>query len=144
VGLKYGYAIRCDRIVKTNTETTLECTYDPIKENSQKQLGHIHWVAATEGSPAVATVHLYQHLFLPENPLEAGDKWLDGLNPNSLVTLTNSYVEYNMRHSVEAKASFQFERLGFFVADTTSTPTNLVFNLTVGLRESKKKLELKS
>eukprot|EP00026_Physarum_polycephalum_P001192 Phypoly_transcript_01193.p1 GENE.Phypoly_transcript_01193~~Phypoly_transcript_01193.p1 ORF type:complete len:822 (+),score=88.54 Phypoly_transcript_01193:1092-3557(+) len=144
VALKYGYAIRCDKVVRQNSEIILECIYDPIKENSQKQQGHIHWVSEHEGTaPNKATVNLYQHLFLSENPLDAGDKWLEGLNPTSLVTLHNCYVEYNM-HSVKPKTSFQFERLGFFISDITSTLTDLVFNLTVGLRESKKKLDLKN
>ncbi|MBE2223603.1 MAG: glutamine--tRNA ligase, partial [Anaerolineae bacterium] len=103
--------------------------------DGRKVKGTLHWVSAQHAIPA--EVRMYDRLFTTENPNIApeGEDFTVNLNPNSLEVLTGCMVEPNL---IEAKIDdrFQFMRQGYFVVDKDSTPDNLVFNRTVGLRDS--------
>ncbi|TCL69378.1 glutaminyl-tRNA synthetase [Hydrogenispora ethanolica] len=136
IRLKHAYYIRCESVVRdpaTGEIIELHCTYDPETRggwsaDGRKVKGTSHWVSAAHAVDA--EVRLYDHLFLDENPGENAT-----LNPDSLVTLTHCKVEPSLK-DVKAGERFQFLRQGYFCVDLDSRPGKLVFNRTVGLRDS--------
>jgi len=84
---------------------------------------------------------LYDRLFTKEDPEEGDEGFLACINPNSLV-ISTGYVEPSLA-SATAGERFQFERLGYFCVDSDSTPAQLVFNLTVNLKDAWAKMEKK-
>ena len=138
VRLRNAYVIKAERVEKdANGEiTTLFCTYDPetLGKNpadGRKVKGVIHWVSATHNHPA--EFRLYDRLFTVPNP-GAEDDIESVLNPHSLV-VKHGFVEQSLA-AVEAEKGYQFEREGYFCADSKdSRPEHLVFNLTVSLKE---------
>ncbi|MBR4850646.1 MAG: glutamine--tRNA ligase/YqeY domain fusion protein [Tidjanibacter sp.] len=141
VRLRYGYLIKCNEVVKDvdGNIVELHCTYDPESagggsSDGRKVKGVIHWVSAADA--VKAEVRLYDNLFAKESPddVEEGKTFLDYLNPESLVVNT-AYCE---KSHGEAKVGdkFQFERVGYFCVDYDSTPEKLVFNRTVGLKDT--------
>jgi len=102
----------------------------------------IHWVSADHAVDA--EVRLYDTLFTCENPNEApeGQDFTVNLNPKSLEVVT-AKVEPGLRGAAPG-SRYQFERLGYFAVDLDSTPEKLVFNRTVGLRDTWAKIEKKS
>jgi glutaminyl-tRNA synthetase len=145
VRLKHAYIVKCERAVKDEAGNVVEvhCTYDPNTRGGEAQgvkvRGTLHWVSAAHALDA--QVRLYDHLFAKENPSEDED-YLANLNPESLVVLDGCKVEPGLR-SVEPGAQFQFLRQGYFCCDRESTPERLVYNRTVGLKDSWAKLEKK-
>ncbi|MDP2633606.1 MULTISPECIES: glutamine--tRNA ligase [unclassified Pseudoalteromonas] len=144
VRLRGAYVIKANRVEKDETGeiTTIYCTYDPETlgknpSDGRKVKGVIHWVSATES--VTAEVRLYDRLFSVPNPAAAED-FATTLNPESLVVLTNAKVEPSLAKAAPAQG-FQFERTGYFSRDTKSE--ELVFNQTVGLRDSWAKIEQK-
>jgi glutaminyl-tRNA synthetase len=89
-----------------------------------------------------ATVRLYDHLFLKEDPseVEEGQDFTANLNPNSLEVVTGGKVEPSLGDAA-AGAGYQFERVGYFCVDPDSRPGKPVFNRTIGLRDSWAKIE---
>ncbi|GHZ19214.1 glutaminyl-tRNA synthetase [Vibrio cholerae] len=144
VRLRGAYVIKAERIEKDEQGniTTIFCSYDPetLGKNpadGRKVKGVIHWVSAEKGVPA--EFRLYERLFTVPNP-GAADNFAETINPESLVKV-QGYVEPSV---VEAKPEFgyQFERMGYFCADNKdSSPQALVFNRTVGLRDSFAKID---
>ncbi|EGR3865048.1 glutamine--tRNA ligase [Vibrio cholerae] len=144
VRLRGGYVIKAERIEKDEQGniTTIFCSYDPETlgkkpADGRKVKGVIHWVSAEKGVPA--EFRLYERLFTVPNP-GAADNFAETINPESLVKV-QGYVEPSL---VEAKPEFgyQFERMGYFCADNKdSSPQALVFNRTVGLRDSFAKID---
>ncbi|EGR4318070.1 glutamine--tRNA ligase [Vibrio cholerae] len=144
VRLRGAYVIKAERIEKDEQGniTTIFCSYDPetLGKNpadGRKVKGVIHWVSAEKGVPA--EFRLYERLFTVPNP-GAADNFAETINPESLVKV-QGYVEPSL---VEAKPAFgyQFERMGYFCADNKdSSPQALVFNRTVGLRDSFAKID---
>ena len=143
VRLRYGYFIKCVGVIK-NDETgeieELRCTYDPETHGGSAPDGRkvkvtLHWVSAEHATRV--EVRLYDRLFTRDNPLDEseGSGYLACLNPKSLETLTDCPVD--PRHeSAEPGQRFQFERLGYFCADTQDArPGALVFNRSVPLRD---------
>ncbi|NMM39340.1 glutamine--tRNA ligase [Pseudoalteromonas arctica] len=137
VRLRGAYVIKAERVEKDeNGEiTTIFCSYDPetLGKNpadGRKVKGVIHWVSACES--ITAEVRLYDRLFSVPNPAAAED-FATTLNPDSLVVLANAKLEPSLANA-EAAQGFQFERTGYFSRDTKSQ--NIVFNQTVGLRDS--------
>ncbi|KAL7589078.1 hypothetical protein Lser_V15G37115 [Lactuca serriola] len=135
--LRYAFPIKCTEVILSQDKKTVvevHVEYDPDKKTKPK--GVLHWVA--EPSPGVdplkVEVRLFDKLFLSENPGEL-DKWLDDLNPDSKVVIPCAYAVPSLKHA-EVEDKFQFERLGYFVADKDSTPEKLIFNRTVTLRDS--------
>jgi glutaminyl-tRNA synthetase len=121
----------------------LHCTYDPATRggdspDGRKVKGTLHWVSAAHALPA--EVRLYDHLFSEPDPQACAD-FEACLNPDSLEVLTESRVEPSLA-TAAAGACFQFERQGYFCRDTqVGSPDRLVFNRTVGLRDSWAKIE---
>ena len=138
VRLRNAYVIKAERVEKdVNGEiTTIFCTYDPetLGKNpadGRKVKGVIHWVSATHNHPA--EFRLYERLFTVPNP-GAEENIESVLNPTSLV-VKHGFVEQS-RGNAEAEKGYQFEREGYFCADSKdSHPEHLVFNLTVSLKE---------
>ncbi len=139
VRLRNAYVIKAERIEKDaeGNVTTIFCSYDidtlsKDPADGRKVKGVIHWVSATEGKPA--EFRLYDRLFSVANPAQAED-FLTTINPESLV-IANGFVEPSLANA-EAGVSLQFEREGYFCADSTySSAEHLVFNRTVGLRDN--------
>ncbi|MCQ8888144.1 glutamine--tRNA ligase [Pseudoalteromonas carrageenovora] len=137
VRLRGAYVIKAERVEKDeNGEITIiYCTYDnetlgKNPSDGRKVKGVIHWVSAPES--ITAEVRLYDRLFNVPNPA-AADEFETTLNPESLVVLHNAKLEPSLANS-QAEQGFQFERTGYFSRDSKSD--NVVFNQTVGLRDS--------
>ncbi|HEX5999753.1 MAG TPA: glutamine--tRNA ligase/YqeY domain fusion protein [Hyphomicrobiaceae bacterium] len=138
VRLRYGYFITCREVVKdANGEVVeLRCTYDPQTRggsapDGRKVQATLHWVSAADAVDA--EVRLYDQLFAKPDPDAAN--FAADLNPNSLDVLTGCKVEPALAADT-AGAAVQFERQGYFYRDHESTPGRLVFNRTVGLRDT--------
>ncbi|MGY2572631.1 glutamine--tRNA ligase [Vibrio sp. C8] len=144
VRLRGAYVIKAERVEKDQNGniTTIYCTYDPATlgknpEDGRKVKGVIHWVSADKGLPA--EFRLYDRLFTVPNPA-AADDFAATINPESLVKV-NGFVEPSLA-TAETEVGYQFERVGYFCADNKdSTPESLVFNRTVGLRDTWAKIE---
>jgi glutaminyl-tRNA synthetase len=141
VRLKSGYIIKCEDFKKDadGNITEIHCTYDPetrsgMPQSDRKVKGTLHWVSARHAIDA--EIRLYDRLFMDEEPDGHKDKdFKDFLNPDSLQILSDCKLEPSL---ADAKPldGFQFQRLGYFCVDKDSTPDKLVFNKTVGLRDS--------
>ena len=139
VRLRGAYVIQAERIEKDaeGNITTIYCTYDKdtLGKNpadGRKVKGVIHWVSAQAGIPA--EIRLYDRLFTVPNPGAAED-FVSVINPESL-TVLNGFVEPSLV-TAEAEKAYQFERMGYFCADNKDSSTDhLVFNRTVGLRDT--------
>lgn len=150
VRLRYGYYVKCTHAVKDANGEVIEvhCTYDPetrggYSPDGRKVKGTIHWVSAE--SAEVAEIRLYDRLFTKADPdnTEEGKTFIDYLNPESLTILNNCIVEHSLL-AAKPGDRFQFERQGYFCLDLDSTTDNLIFNRTVGLRDSWAKISQKS
>ncbi|AQT68354.1 Glutamine--tRNA ligase [Anaerohalosphaera lusitana] len=142
VRLRYAYFITCQDVVKDNEGNIVElhCTYDPATRggdapDGRKVKGTLHWVSAKHGLDA--QVRLYENLFNKENPddTEEGQDFTANINPDSLEVRTGCKVEPHLA-DVKPEQRFQFERIGYFCADKDGTKDRLVFNRTVGLRDT--------
>jgi glutaminyl-tRNA synthetase len=139
VRLKNAYIIQCDEVIKNEDGTIkeLRCSYI---ENSRSGSdtsgiavkGTIHWVATHNALPI--KVKLYDRLFAVENVEEQEGDFKDYINANSLQEVT-AYAEAGLANAT-ASQHFQFIRKGYFVLDSDSSPSQLVFNKTVGLKDS--------
>jgi glutaminyl-tRNA synthetase len=139
VRLRYAYFVTCREVVKDEAGDIVELrvTYDPATRggnapDGRKVRGTIHWVSAADGLPA--EIRLYHPLFTRPVPGADGDLMAD-LNPNSLEVLQDARVEPGLAGS-NSDAPVQFERQGYFVRDADSSPGRLVFNRTIGLRDT--------
>ena len=146
VRLRYGFFITCTGVVKDDKGeiTEIHCTYDPATRGGNSPDGRkvkstIHWVSAEHAIDA--EVRMYDNLFTKENPgaTEEGQDFTANLNPNSLEIL-ESKVEPSLA-SAAVGERFQFERMGYFCVDRDSAPGKLVFNRTVGLKDTWAKIE---
>ncbi|EAQ47852.1 glutamine--tRNA ligase/YqeY domain fusion protein [Leeuwenhoekiella blandensis] len=150
VRLKNAYIIKGESVVKDadGNITEIHCTYDAYSRSGsgteaslRKVKGTLHWVSIKHAIKA--EVRLYDRLFNHESP--DGDKdvdFMEHLNPNSLETITG-YLEPSLSE-VQPMDIFQFQRLGYFNVDKDSTAEHLVFNKTVGLRDTWAKVASKS
>ncbi|NIY82844.1 glutamine--tRNA ligase [Vibrio hepatarius] len=144
VRLRGAYVIKAERIEKDaeGNITTIFCSYDDetLGKNpadGRKVKGVIHWVSADKGLPA--EIRLYDRLFTVPNPA-AADNFAETINPDSL-QVKRGYVEPSLA-SAEAEKGYQFERMGYFCADAKDSKVDaLVFNRTVGLRDTWAKIE---
>ena len=140
VRLKFAYYITCDNVVKDKNGIVqeLHCTYDPNtkggrSDDGRKVRGTIHWVSSVEN--VIAKVHLYDRLFMNENPELNGD-FINDINQKSLIVVDKAYIEKSMEN-VKNDFAYQFERIGYFIKDNKYTVDNeLVFNRAVSLRDS--------
>ena len=137
VRLRYAYFLSCKSVVKNDKGEVVElrCTYDPQTKggntppDGRKVKATLHWVSAADALKA--EVRLYEPLFMSEAP-DAGNFAAD-LNPKSLEVITDARLEPALAGD---QTAVQFERLGYFCPDTDSKPGALVFNRTVGLRDT--------
>ena len=149
VRLRYGYFLKYEGMVKDDNGEIVElrCTYDPETRggsapDGRKVRATLHWVSANHALDA--EVRLYDHLFTkwdPDEEDESGADWKTFLNPDSLEVLTNAKVEPSLADATPG-SRYQFERQGYFAVDTKdSAPGHLVFNRTVGLRDTWAKIQ---
>ena len=147
VRLRYAYLIKCINVVKDRNDevTELHCTYDPATRggntpDGRKVKGTIHWLSAAHAIKA--EMRLYERLFIVENPGDIADGCESVINPNSLEKVSG-YVEPSLVNASPG-SRYQFERLGYFCADLKDSSQNhLVFNRTIGLRDTWAKIEKK-
>ena len=142
VRLKGGYILMCTGCVKDSegNVTEIHCTYDPdtlsgTPGSMRKVKGTLHWVSARHAVDA--EVRLYDRLFSVENPSAEDEKdFRTLLNPDSLRVVTNAKVEPYLAEIAKPEDKFQFQRIGYFCVDLDSTPDHLIFNRTIGLKDS--------
>ena len=147
VRLRYAFFLTCTKVIKNENGEVVElrCFYDPDTKggsapDGRKVKGTLHWVSADRSIPA--EVRLYDRLFTSENPgkVPDGDHFSDNLNLDSLKILKDCRIEPAIL-SIKKSVTIQFERQGYFCLDQLdSTSNNLVFNRTVPLRDSWKKI----
>lgn len=147
VRLKNAYIIKGESVVKDEQGhiTEIHVTYDPdsrsgsgSEASKRKVKGTIHWVSIPHA--VEAEIRIYDRLFINENP--DGNKevdFLEFINPDSLAVI-KGYLEPSLQEAKEGD-KFQFQRMGYFCVDKDSTATQLVFNKTVGLRDTWAKVD---
>jgi glutaminyl-tRNA synthetase len=140
VRLRYAYFITCREVVKNDKGEAVElrCTYDPATKggnapDGRKVKATIHWVSAAHAKPA--EVRLYNPLFARPDPA-GGEGFAADLNPQSLEVLSDARIEPALAFATNSVDPVQFERQGYFARDPDSTADRLVFNRTVGLRDT--------
>ncbi|MCH8145241.1 MAG: glutamine--tRNA ligase/YqeY domain fusion protein [Gemmatimonadetes bacterium] len=143
VRLRHAYLVKCVDVIKDDSGeiTEIHCTYDPETKSGtapdgRKVKGTVHWVSAAHSLPA--EVRLYDRLFLKADPddVAEGEDFTSNLNPDSKVVLTESRIEPSVADAPPG-SRYQFERQGYFVSDVVdSSRDNLMFNRTVGLRDT--------
>lgn len=143
VRLKSAYIIKAESVVKDESGVIQEihCTYDPESksgsgtEASQRKVkGTLHWVSIEHAIQA--EVREYDRLFLDEAPDSHEDKgFLDFINPESLKVISNAFLEPHLANAT-MDDKYQFQRLGYFTLDSDSKDGKLVFNKTVGLKDT--------
>ena len=138
VRLRYAYFITCREVVKNPAGEVVElrCSYDPQTRggnapDGRKVQATLHWVSAADAVPA--EVRLYNQLFARPDPNPAD--FIADLNPDSLEVLTDCRLEPALA-AANSDDPVQFERQGYFCRDPDSAPGRLVFNRTVGLRDT--------
>jgi glutaminyl-tRNA synthetase len=147
VRLRYAYFVTCTDVVKDASGEVVEvrCTYDPETRGGDAPDGRrpkatLHWLSAEHALPA--EVRLYDRLFTRPDPGADGDFFAD-LNPDSETILEDCRVEPALAE-LPAGETVQFERLGYFCTDPDSTPERLVFNRTLGLKDTWAKVRAQS
>ncbi len=140
VRLKHAYIVKCDSFVKDDSGrvTEIHCTYLPESKSGSDTSGihvkgTIHWVNVATAK--TAEVRLYDRLFKVEDPSSEEGDFKDYINPDSLQVLPAVYIEPALANAKPGE-QFQFLRKGYFAVDKDSTPEHLVFNRTVGLKDT--------
>ena len=140
VRLKNAYIVMCTGCTKDAAGNIVEiqAEYDPTSKSgmegaNRKVKGTLHWVSADHCQQA--EVRIYDRLFNVENPSADERDFRELLNPESLQILNNCYVE---KYAAERQPGeyLQFQRIGYFMADINSTAEKLIFNKTVGLKDT--------
>ena len=142
VRLKGAYIIMCTGCTKDadGNVTEIQCTYDADtlsgSAGSQRKVkGTLHWVSARHC--VGAEVRLYDRLFAVENPsADTEHDFRELLNPDSLRVLPEAKIEPFLAETAKVGDTFQFQRIGYFCVDQDSTEGHLVFNRTIGLKDS--------
>ena len=148
VRLRHSYVIKCDEIIKDSAGITVElrCSIDHTtlgkNPEGRKVKGVIHWVSTTQAIPA--QIRLYEYLFTELHPDNVvGHDFKEFINPNSLQTIS-AYIEPAILKA-QPEDHFQFERLGYFVADQydfAAGSAAIILNKTVALKDTWKKISL--
>jgi glutaminyl-tRNA synthetase len=142
VRLKGAYIIMCTGCTKDadGNVTEIQCTYDPDtlsgSAGSQRKVkGTLHWVSAHHCVDA--EVRLYDRLFAVENPsADTEHDFRELLNPESLRVINDAKIEPFLAETAKVGDTFQFQRIGYFCVDEDTTEGHLVFNRTIGLKDS--------
>ena len=142
VRLKNAYIIKGEKVIKSSDGTIEEiiCSYDPLsksgsgtEQSKRKVKGTLHWVTRQHSLPI--TINIYDRLFsVPEPDKNKEEDPAFNINPNSL-EVANGFIEPSVFNSPLGK-HYQFQRLGYFILDSKNEKDQLVFNKTVGLRDS--------
>jgi glutaminyl-tRNA synthetase len=147
VRLRCAYFVTCTDVVKDASGEIVElrCAYDPETRGGDAPDGRrpkatLHWLSSEHAVPA--QVRIYDRLFTRPDPGADGDLYAD-LNPNSETVLQECLVEPALTE-LPVGETVQFERLGYFCPDPDSTPGRLVFNRTLGLRDTWAKLQARA
>ena len=148
IRLRYGYFIKCERVIKDEASGEIievHCSYDPETKggsapDGRKVKSTIHWVSAQHSIEA--EIRLYDRLCSDAQPDTSNSKDLkDILNPHSITVVSTGRLEPSMAES-EVGQRYQFERTGYFCLDEKdSSPSKLVFNRTVTLRDTWAKIQ---
>ena len=145
VRLKFAYIIKCTGAKYDDNGNLLEvyAEYDPetrsgLPGSAKKVKGTIHWISTNDSFDA--EVRIYDRLFTVENPAEDERDFMELLNPDSLKVLKGCKMESFLKEAT-LEDRFQFQRLGYFCLDKDSTAENMVFNRTVGLRDTWAKMK---
>ena len=145
VRLKNAYIIKCTGCTKDKNGniTEIQAEYDPMSKSgmegaNRKVKGTLHWVSADHCKKA--EIRIYDRLFNVENPSADERDFRELLNPDSLTVLKNCYVE-NYAAEKQPGEYLQFQRIGYFMADLDSTSEHLVYNKTVGLKDTWSKID---
>ncbi len=140
VRLRYAYYVTCTEVLKNDAGKIVElrCTYDPETKggnspDGRKVKGTIHWVSAPHAVDA--DIRQYDHLFTQEIPGANGGDFLADINRESLTVLTGCKLEPGLKE-LQLGETVQFERLGYFCADKETSVDKLLFNQTIGLRDT--------
>lgn len=140
VRLKHAYIITCNEVIKdaNGNITELHCTYNTESKSGSDTSGvHvkgvIHWVNAATAVPA--ELRMYNRLFTVEDPANAEGDFKDHINANSMEVNHGAFVEPSLLKA-QTGNQFQFMRKGYFSVDRDSTAEKLVFNQTVGLKDT--------
>ena len=141
VRLKNAYIVKCTGCKKAADGTIEEvyAEYDPNSRSgmegaNRKVKGTLHWLSVAHCLSC--EVRLYDRLFTVENPAADERDFRELLNPQSLQILSNCYVEPFAVQNATGNRYLQFQRTGYFTLDKHSTPSHLIFNRTVGLKDS--------
>jgi glutaminyl-tRNA synthetase len=140
VRLKSAYIIKCDEVIKDDkgNVTELHCTYIPESKSHHDTSGinvkgTLHWVSVKHA--VTAEVRLYDRLFKVEDPGNEEGDFKDYINPDSLHVVKAAYAEPSLVHA-KFDEHYQFIRKGYFVLDKDTSEERVVFNRTVGLKDS--------
>ena len=140
VRFRYAYFLTCTGVIKDENGEVIEvrCTYDPETKggnapDGRKVKSTMHWVSARHAVDA--EVRLYDRLFASEVPGAGKEDVMEDLNPTSREVLLNCKLEPSLA-AANNPETVQFERLGYFVPDPDSRSDHLVYNRTIGLRDS--------
>ncbi len=149
VRLKGAYIIKCTGVVKDENGniTEIRATYDPETRSGlpgadRKVKGTLHWVSVA--TAVDAEIRDYDRLFSVENPGAYDGDFRDLINPDSLKIRENAKIEPWLAERVKAGDNYQFQRLGYYVVDPDTTANRIVFNKTVGLKDTWAKIAQKS
>ncbi|MCG2617793.1 glutamine--tRNA ligase/YqeY domain fusion protein [Terrimonas sp. NA20] len=140
VRLKSAYIIKCEEVIKDaeGNVTELHCTYIPESKSGEDTSGinvkgTLHWVSVKHA--VTAEIRLYDRLFKVENPANEEGDFKDYINPDSLQVVKSVYAEPALKNA-KFNEAYQFIRKGYFVLDKDSSTSGMVFNRTVGLKDS--------
>jgi glutaminyl-tRNA synthetase len=140
VRLKSAYIIKCDEVIKdeNGNVTELHCSYVPESRSGHDTSGIVvkgtlHWVSVKHA--ITCEVRLYDRLFKVENPSSEEGDFKDYINPDSLKIISNAYAEPSLMNA-KFEERYQFLRKGYFCLDKDTSEGHLVFNRTVGLKDS--------
>lgn len=140
VRLKHAYIVKCEDFKKdaNGNVTEIHCAYIPESKSGEDTSGinvkgTIHWVSARHAK--TAKVRLYDRLFTVESPDSEDGDFKEYLNPDSMQVIKQAYIEPYLTQAKQG-LGYQFIRKGYFCVDKDSTPEQLIFNRTVGLKEA--------
>ena len=140
VRLKSAYIIKCEEVIKDESGniTAVHCTYIPGSKSGSDTSGinvkgTLHWVSIPDA--ITAEVRLYDRLFRVEDPSSEEGDFKDYINPDSLKLVTTAYAEPALKHA-RFDDRYQFLRKGYFTLDKDTSPSRMVFNRTVTLKDN--------
>jgi glutaminyl-tRNA synthetase len=140
IRLKGAFIVTCNDVLKDDNGsiTEIHCTYHPNSQSGMdtsgiKVQGTLHWVSAQYAIPI--EIREYDRLFKVENPSDEEGDFKDYINEDSLAIIPTALAEPTLKNAT-TKEHFQFLRKGYFYLDTDATSEQLIFNKTVGLKDS--------